>query len=77
MTLIQASNLFRIYVNPGTEDDGYVEPEWRIDENPILWLGGAGDWSYVGQKGTESPMVYAYRLGREWVEHQRQLLEQR
>jgi hypothetical protein len=61
--LSQSAEGFRLYVEPGTAGDGYVEPEWRID-HPFLptWEGGTGDWHYVGVKLTrELERVYAFQ----------------
>jgi len=50
VTLIQSSRVFRIYVNPWTDDDGYVEPEWTVPLLPdCSWQGGYGDCSFVGR----------------------------
>ncbi len=77
MTLVQEAKGFRMYVNPGTENDGYVAPEWRVDMTARLWR-GQGEWSYVGHRGTgsEDPeRVFAFRVGRESVEQQRAFVE--
>lgn len=71
MTLVQASKVFRIYVNPGTEDDGYPTPEWRVWIRPHFWEGGGGDWTYVGHVGSGSlddpDRVYLFRMGEDEV----------
>ena len=30
MTLVFKNSLYREYVSPGTEQDGYVKPEWQV-----------------------------------------------
>ncbi len=78
MTLIQSSHVFRIYVNPGTDDDGYIEPEWTV---PLLpdwsWQGGRGDWSYIGGRAVDDqpPRVYMFRIGRRDVELMKEFAE--
>ena len=71
MTLIQSSQLFRIYVNPGTDDDGYIEPEWTVPFVPDWsWEGGRGDWTYLGRRAVDDqpPRVYMFRMGKRGVE---------
>lgn len=77
MTLLRESDVFRHYLNPGTNDDGFVSAEWMVDVNDILWEGGAGDWFYVGYRSTAADrpeMVYAFRYGSESVTRHRQRL---
>ena len=62
MTLVQGSAGFHLYVNPGTDDDGFVAAEWRVDDENG-WSGGAGEWNYVAivpHEG-EPEHVYAFR----------------
>ncbi len=76
--LIQASAVFRIYVEPGTGDDGYVPPQWSIPLAPWAWEGGQGDWLYVGDGGSDPAAdparVYAFRYGSLEVERMRVLV---
>ena len=75
MTLVQDSEAFRIYVNPGSENDGYEAPEWRREIQPHAWHGGRGEWAYVGSGGDsdeEPEVVHMFRFGVEDVERLRQ-----
>ena len=75
MTLVQESHGIRIFENPGTDDDGFISPEWAVAVSDILWEGGAGDWLYVGYKSTgadDPEAVYAFRMGSESVKRHAQ-----
>jgi hypothetical protein len=49
MTYVQGSAGLSVYVDPGTDDDGYVEPEWTVNLNASAWIGGRNSNFYVGQ----------------------------
>ena len=53
MTYVQGSAGLSIYVDPGTDDDGYVEPEWTLRLHASAWIGGRDEWFYVGQDGDD------------------------
>ncbi len=73
-----------IYVNPGTDDDGYVPPAWRIGLSEWAWEGGQGEWVYVGHVGTgpdDPDQVWAFRCGeseqvkyRLWAQQRRDVI---
>ena len=78
MTLIHDATNVRMYISPGSNQDGYVQPDWTVREGRV-WHGGAGEWLYVGDVGSVSesdpPTVYATRLGVSEVLRRRDFFE--
>ncbi len=81
MTLVQKSSLLAIYVDPGSDYDGYSPPRWRVHISPTLWEGGGGEWMYiypVGDGTTANPdRAYLFNRGAGAVSEFRQWFHDR
>lgn len=75
MTLVSDARWRKRYVNPGTDDDGYEEPEWSGGEELGGSYGGRGDWLYVFWLGEEPDVVDLLWLGEEQVQRLREDLQ--
>lgn len=78
MTLVFKNSLYREYVSPGTEEDGYVKPEWQVPIHPRFWQGGRGDWIYNGHVGSDAnddpDVVRMVKIGEDTVRMVRERL---
>ncbi len=74
MALVKDSRWLKRYVNPGTDDDGYEEPDWSGAEEVGAAYGGRGDWLYVFSLTEEPDVVDLLWVGEEQVDRLRENL---